>query len=369
MRRRIFQILYKICFKPIAFRLDPEKVHDTIAAFGKKLGKYKITQKINALIFVYKNKKLEQNILGIDFPNPVGLSEGFDKQAELLDIIPSVGFGFMQIGTVTLNPYDGNPKPRLARLPKSKSLIVNYGLKSDGVKKIISRIKKSNSKIIKSISIGYTNLPYTRNIDAATKDYIDCFNELIKENIGDFYTINISCPNTHGGEQFTTPERLEKLLSKITQIKTTKPIFIKMPINLSWEEFDQLLLVIKKYQIKGLIIGNLNKDRVNPKIIETIPDIAGNFSGKPTEDLANNLIQKTYQNYKNDFVIIGVGGIFSAEDAYKKIKLGASLVQIVTGMIFEGPQLIGQINEGLVACMEKDGYANISEAIGQKTTK
>ena len=216
-----------------------------------------------------------------------------------------------------------------------------------------------------SISIGKTNSTKTASQKAGIEDYYDCLKEFANAGIGDFYTINISCPNTFGGEPFTTPESLDPLLKKLQMVKTNKPIFLKMPINLEWKEFKQLLEIALKYKVNGVIIGNLNKDRQDPAIKDIIPEhVQGGISGKVTWALSNKLIYQTYKAYGKKLIIIGVGGIFSAEDAYKKIKRGASLVQLITGMIYEGPQLIGEINQGLVELIKRDGYKNISEAVG-----
>ena len=186
--------------------------------------------------------------------------------------------------------------------------------------------------------------------------------------IGDYFTINISCPNAYGGEPFCGPLNLEALLFELDKIQIDKPIFIKLPPDLSEKELDEILEISKKHSVHGFVVSNLTKDPVNIKIdkeeFKNVSKGKGGISGKPVEDLSNKLIARIYRKENGKFIIIGVGGIFSAEDAYKKIKLGASLVQLITGMIFEGPQLIGQINEGLTRLLKKDGFKNISEAIG-----
>ncbi len=358
--------IYRKLAKPVFFKFDPEFVHDRIIIIGSLLGKFRLTRFITSKLFNYKNLSLEQNIKGVKFLNPVGLSAGFDKNAKLINILPEVGFGFMEIGSVTLESYEGNPKPRLFRLPKSKGLVVYYGLMNDGVKKIIDRIKAyRNSKSILGISVAKTNCERTSTIEGGVQDYYDCLKYLIKEDIGDYYTINISCPNTFGGEPFTSEDRLEKLLSKLSTLSIKKPVFIKMPINLTLDDFDKLLTIIVKYKADGVIIGNLTKVHDPNLIKDKIPEnIKGGISGKPTEKLSNDLIAYTFKKYGKNLIIIGVGGIFSAEDAYTKIKLGASLVQLITGMIFEGPQLIGEINNGIVRLLKQDGYGSINEVVG-----
>jgi dihydroorotate dehydrogenase len=363
--------VYTKCIKPLLFRHDPEWVHDRALIIGKRFGNSRIMRAILRAFFVRKYANLQQNIAGIDFALPVGLSAGFDKNGELLGVLPTLGFGFTQVGTVTLHSYEGNPPPRLYRLPQSKSIVVYYGLKNEGVLPIMDRVRASRTSIPLenfpiSISIGKTNSNATCTEEAGITDYVSCLQMVQDSGQGDFYTLNISCPNTFGGEPFTTPERLEKLLAAIQEkSKPNKPLFIKMPINLPWEEFHKLLEVCDQHGVDGVIIGNLNKNHTDPTVKDSIPDhVRGGLSGLPTKELSNNLIAKTYAMYGKRFVIIGVGGVFTAKDAYEKIRLGASLIQLITGMIYEGPQLIATINQGIARLLERDGFSHISEAVG-----
>ncbi|MDP2649305.1 MAG: quinone-dependent dihydroorotate dehydrogenase, partial [bacterium] len=360
-RNSINCFFYKQALKRIFFRLDPEKVHDRITFIGVLLGKNILTRKLTKFNYSYSNKILEQKILGIKFKNPVGLAAGFDKNGELTDIIPNVGFGFMEIGSITGNPCSGNPKPRLWRLKKLKSLVVNYGLKNNGCEEISKRLKNKKFEIPIGTSIAKTNCKETVETGEGIKDYLKGFKSFTE--IGDYYTINISCPNAFGGQPFTDAKKLDLLLNEIDKVKTKKPIFLKISPDLSKKEVDKILETSSKHRIHGFICANLTKKVKNE--FRKFPDaLKGGLSGKATEDLANDLISYLYQRSKGKYVIIGVGGIFSKEDAYKKIKLGASLVQLTTGMIFEGPQLISQINKGLVQLLKKDKLTSISQAVG-----
>ena len=361
----MFRFLYKTILKPIFFLFPPEFTHDMILFVGNTLGKTELTRDIVGK-FSYQTKVLTQEVKGLKFINPVGLAAGFDKDAKLINILPKVGFAYEEIGSITLNECKGNKKPRLWRLKKSKSLVVNYGLKNAGVEKEIVKIKKYKVQkdFILGISVAKTNSKDTVDITRAIDDYVGSLKRLEEEKIGSYYTINISCPNAFGGEPFTTPKRLELLLKEISKLNIEKPVFIKMPINLPWSDFDNLLKIVIKHNMTGVVIGNLNKDKTGIKDKMT-KKMVGGISGKHTEKLCNELIEKTYRKYTNKLVIIGVGGIFSAKDAYEKIKKGATLVQLITGMIFEGPQLIGEINKGLEQLLIKDGYKNIKEAVGK----
>jgi dihydroorotate dehydrogenase subfamily 2 len=362
--------IYKKIIKPILFHFPADDVHVFFLKTGNFLGKYSFSKSITEKIFSYKNDILKQNVSGISFANPVGLSAGFDYDADLIDILPSVGFGYHTIGTVTNLPYEGNTRPMLGRLPKSKSLLVNKGFKSMGMESVLKKINKREKKVPLGISIGATNTSY-KDIDEMVEDILVSFNRVLSENYFDYFELNISCPNLINSEnlkdKFDQPIGLGILLNKLYYLKINKPLFIKMYLEKSVADTLLLAEVADKYSfVKGLIFSNLVKDRTNPAFDKD--EIAnagrGNFSGKPTFELSNNLIDAVYKKYKDRFIIIGCGGIFTGADAYEKIKRGATLVQMITGMVYEGPSVIGSINKELAELLKKDGYKNIKEAVG-----
>ncbi|MBI2550949.1 quinone-dependent dihydroorotate dehydrogenase [Candidatus Uhrbacteria bacterium] len=362
----ITRSLYRHLAKPYFFARDPEMIHDRMTDLGKRLGRYRVTRDLVSSFLSYQHPSLAQTILGIPFKNPIGLAAGFDKNAELTNIIPSVGFGFEEVGSITGEPCDGNAKPRLWRLPASKGLLVHYGLKNDGCETIASRLRGKTFSAPLGTSIAKTNSPCTVDVEAGIADYEKAFRAL--SSIGDYFTINISCPNAFGGEPFTDPARLDLLLNRLDTIETKKPIFLKLPADLPLETIDQLIAITDKHRVHGLIAANLTKKHDASTINQTeiFGKEKGGISGKPVEDLSNALISHLYQTARSRYILIGCGGVFSAQDAYEKIRRGASLIQLITGMIFEGPQLIGEINRGLVGLLRRDGYANISQAIGSK---
>jgi dihydroorotate dehydrogenase len=307
---------------------------------------------------------LKQEILDTKFKNPVGLAAGFDKNAKLMNILPSVGFGHEEIGSVTGEPCAGNTKPRLWRLPKSRAIVVYYGLMNDGCEVIVKKLKGRKFKFPVGVSIAKTNSPDTVECDSGIADYVKAYKEFTEAEVGDFYTINISCPNAYGGEPFTDSVKLDLLLAAITELPKRKPIFIKLAADLTHEQTDKTIEVARKYKIDGFVASNLTKNRDNLKIIEKEVPEQGGISGKAVEHLSDELIKYLYKQTQGEFIIIGCGGVFTAEDAYKKIRLGASMIQLITGMIYEGPQTIGAINQGLVKLLKSDGFKNISEAIG-----
>ena len=328
------------------------------------LGKFSLTRKMSYCLWGYSHPALEQNILGIKFKNPVGLSAGFDKDAKMVDIMPSLGFGFTEVGSITGEPCEGNPKPRLWRLKKSKSLVVYYGLKNIGCEKIAKKLTGKKFPLVLGINIAKTNNPNTVNDEGGVNDYFKSYKTF--EGIGDYTTINISCPNAFGGQPFTDKNKLEKLLRKIFSITKTKPVFLKLSPDLSPAQVDEILAVSANFQVDGFVCTNLTKHRQSKEILDDNIPQNGGISGKVVGQLSDDLIRYVYKNTRGKYVIIGVGGIFSAHDAYRKIKAGASLVQLMTGMIFDGPQLQSDINLGLVELLKQEGYKNISEAVGKE---
>jgi dihydroorotate dehydrogenase subfamily 2 len=315
---------------------------------------------------------LKQSLLNIEFQNPIGLAAGFDYEAKLTQILPSVGFGFETVGTITNLSYEGNLRPMLGRLPKSKSLMVNKGFKNPGAEKTIIKLKGLNFEIPVGISIGRSNNKTCSTQKISVEDIIETFKLFEKSKINhSYYELNISCPNLHGDISFYPIKNLEELLLEIDKLNLKKPVFVKMPLENSNTDVLDMLKTIASHSPKGVIFSNLSKNRnnklINQKETDKFPAGIGSFSGKPTEKRSNELIRLAYKNFGKSLIIIGCGGVFSAKDAYKKIRSGASLVQLITGMVYEGPQLIAQINNELKELLRKDGLTNISEAIGLDT--
>ncbi len=344
-------MLYKNVLKPILFRFDPEMVHNHFVWFGEFAGKSRVLKRLVSLLYGYKGKDISKTVDGLTYQTPFLLSAGFDYNGRLLNILPEISFGGEEVGSVTARPSEGNPKPRLIRLPKSRSLIVNKGLRNDGVDKIIERLShfakatRDKKNFVVGISIARTNDEKASDTEEGVKDYVYSFKRLNEENIGDYYTLNISCPNAFGGETFANPVLLQKLLAKISEIKCSKPVYIKMPINLEWQKFDELLKVAEKFEmIKGVVIGNLNKNYEDLDYRDEAPEsYCGGLSGKPCSELSNELIKKTKAVYGNRFTIIGCGGIMSVEGMVKKFEAGSDLIQLITGMIYNGPGFIKEL--------------------------
>jgi dihydroorotate dehydrogenase subfamily 2 len=364
---RFYSFLYKHFLKRLLFLLDPEFVHEFIAGYGGRLGNVGLTKYLAKKIFFVQDKSLNQKVTGINFTNPIGLAAGFDYEAQLTKILPQLSFGFQTIGTITNLAFEGNPKPRLGRLPKSKSLMVNKGFKNSGIKAIVKKLQKSRFEIPVGLSIGKTNSVEEMTQKEAVEDIISAFKVVDSSKVPfSYYELNISCPNLFGKVSFYPPENLAELLAAVIPLKLKKPLFIKMPIIKTDEEVRKMLDVIVDFPVTGVIFGNVQGNRKDKSLdqdeVKRFP--VGNFSGKPTQQRSNELIALTYEKYGKKLVIIGCGGIFNAKDAYKKIRLGATLVQLITGLIFEGPQLVAQINLELPRLLKQDGFSSITEAIG-----
>jgi len=362
IKNAIVHFLYRSMIKPLFFLVDPERTHDRNIRFGHFLGKNSATRALTKIAFSYQDKSLKQDVSGLAFRNPVGLAGGFDKNAQIVDILDSVGFGFMEIGSVTGEPCKGNAQPRLWRLKKSKSLLVYYGLTNDGSEAISRKLQGKKFRIPLGVNIARTNTKETCDTESGIQDYVKAYRAFVE--IADYFVINISCPNAYGGQPFSDPDRLIQLLQAIDRVRVSTPLFIKLSPDLTDENIDEIISIARKHKITGFICTNLTKNRDNPKIQDSNLSKNGGMSGKVVEDLSNQLIEYIHRKTTGEFVLIGLGGIFTAKDAYKKIRLGANLVQLITGMIFEGPQTIGEINRGLVKLMKKDGFKSIGEAVG-----
>ena len=340
--------MYRI-IKPLLFLLSPEKAH-TITVKLLKLGcQFPFGAKWMTRAFSYKSPKLEREVLGLKFRNPVGLAAGFDKDGQYFHEMSKLGFGFIELGTVTPLAQSGNPKPRLFRLPQDEALINRMGFNNAGVEALVKSLKKGKpNHIIIGGNIGKNkNTPN----EEATKDYLISFRALFP--YVDYFAVNISSPNTPNLRALQEKEPLTELLFALQQENQQnacpKPILLKIAPDLSLQQVDDILDIIQQVKLDGIIATNttIARDNLNTdgKLIENIG--AGGLSGKPLTKKATELIRYIHQKTNGQLVIIGVGGISSPEDAVEKLKAGASLIQIYTGLVYEGPFLVKRINQAL----------------------
>ncbi len=359
--------IYSQLIKPILFRLEPEWVHDHVTSLGELLGRYRLTRAAIRVLCRYEHTSLETTVDGIRYLNPIGLSAGFDKDVRLTQIMPAVGFGFMEVGAITYHPSAGNPGRHLVRLPQDQALIVYYGLKNRGAEAIHQQIQKLTCRIPTGINIAKTNRADIKG-DQSIADYVLTYRLLGK--YFTYATINISCPNTQDGCSFQdSPALLDGLLAALQNETKTGPVYLKISNDATDKQVDQLLELVKRYPvIDGFVVTNLAKQRERLQLQSSTATLnllpAGGISGKPTEANSNHLISYIYHATQGKYTIIGVGGIFTAADAYAKIKAGASLVQLITGMIYGGPLTIKRIKIGLVELLRRDGFSSIEQARG-----
>ena len=367
--RLLFRGFYRLIKKSIIFKISPDGMHNFIIKFAKIWQRIIPLRVLTGFLLRHndKNGRLKQEIFGIKFKNPVGLSAGFDKNIELQPSIEMAGFGFEIGGSVTYHSKKGNKRPWYYRLVDDKSIVVHAGLANVGLRKIKENIKKdikNQNKMPLSVSVAVVAQGKNDQEADIIKNTIKAMNVIEKNNLSQMIEINISCPNVHDDQPFSKPESLRRLLKEVDKNNYSKPLFIKMPL-IKWSKFEKLLDVILEFNIQGVTIANLVKDKDTYTPVSNIPDyVKGGLSGKPTEKLNNELIAKTYNKCSDRLKIIGVGGIFSAEDAYLKIRLGASLVALITGLIYEGPTIVGDINYDIEKMLKRDGYNNIEEAVG-----
>ena len=364
-------MLYKSFFRPLLFRKDPEDSHEMILALmAKAEGFSGIFEKF----YNIDDARLVVKIGSLTFPNPVGLAGGFDKNAVAPRTIASFGFGFMEIGAITAQPQPGNPKPRLYRLPEDDALINRLGFNNEGAAAIAAKLEHMRArgelpKIPLGMNIGRTKIVETKD---AVADFLACFERLYP--YGDFFTLNVSSPNTPNLRDLQEKNLLRDLLSAVqeknrelaAQAKIEpKPVFVKIAPDMEFSQVDEIVEVVESMQLAGIVATNATAF-MRENLKSRNGSEPGGLSGRPITAKVTSFVSHIYKQSKGQLPIIGVGGIFNAEDAYDKIRAGASAVQIYTGWIYEGPGAVKRINQGLRRLLERDGLKHISEAVGLK---
>lgn len=335
--------MYKLLIRPILFLFDPEKVHYFSFFMIRVFNNIGLGGLFRSL-FQIKNEKLERELFGIKFPNPVGLAAGFDKNADLYKELSNFGFGFIEIGTVTPKGQIGNEKKRLFRLKEDQGIINRMGFNNDGVKAAVEKLK-SNTNIIIGGNIGKNTqtLP-----EKYTEDYLICFNEL--HPYVDYFVLNVSCPNVSSHAKLNDKDYLEQLITVVQKANKTfdkqKPILLKIAPDLNDSQLDEIIELVKITSIDGVIASNTSIAR--DKLLSENKKEMGGLSGKPITEKSTEVIRYLHSNSNGSFPIIGVGGIHSEKDALDKLNAGASLVQLYTGFIYEGPGLVKRLNKAIL---------------------
>lgn len=331
------------------FLFQPEKAHYITAGLLNFLFKIPGVKSFWKSFYTIEHPSLHRKVFGLDFPNPVGLAAGFDKDAKMYDDLFACGFGFIEIGTITPKAQPGNPLPRLFRLKEDSAIINRMGFNNGGVEICYERLKNRNRNLIVGGNIGKNKV--TENEDAVN-DYLICFNTLF--DVVDYFVVNVSSPNTPGLRDLQEKEPLLKLLTRLSNENKTKvnpkPLLLKIAPDLTDGQLDDIIDIVKESGIDGVIATNTTISREGLKSNhETVNSIgAGGLSGKPLNKRSTEVIRYLTSKSNNSFPVIGVGGIHSVEDAHEKLKAGASLIQLYTGFIYEGPSLIKRINKSLI---------------------
>ena len=341
--------MYKLFIRRFLFLFDPEKIHYFTFSLIRFLCKVPFFSAIFRAMYLIEDKRLERNLFGITFKNPVGLAAGFDKNAVLYNELANFGFGFIEIGTVTPKGQEGNPKKRLFRLKDDQGIINRMGFNNDGLETAIEQLKKNKGKLVIGGNIGKNTQTSPQNY---TNDYEECFKGL--HPYVDYFVLNVSCPNVGSHEKLNDKEYLLELILAIQNLNllepTQKPILLKIAPDLNNNQLDEIIEIVAETKIDGIIASNTSTSRSGLKASKKHLQEIGNggLSGLPIKEKSTRVIKYLKDTSNKAFPIIGVGGIHSAEDALEKIEAGADLVQIYTGFIYEGPGLIKQINKALL---------------------
>ena len=342
--------MYKLLVRPLLFFFDPESVHHFTVNVLRVATSIPGVSVLMRSLFISSDKRLERHILGLKFPNPVGLAAGFDKDARLIDEMSNLGFGFIEIGTVTPKPQDGNPKPRLFRLPIDRAIVNRMGFNNEGVHAAVARLKKRTKGVIVGGNIGKNKL--TPN-EVATDDYKICFEALFP--YVDYFVVNVSSPNTPGLRELQEREPLRQLMTTIKGMSAKrekpKPVLLKIAPDLNQSQLDDIVDILISSGTDGVIATNTTISRDSLQTSKQEIDQIGNggLSGAPLTTRSNEVISYLRTKLGKDYPIIGVGGIMSAQDAQDKLDAGADLVQVYTGFIYEGPGFVKRINKAIAS--------------------
>ena len=360
---------YRTFLRPLLFRFDAERIHDRAIRAGRRVGSIATCRKALSAWYGFSDPRLETEVGGLRLANPIGLAAGFDKNGRAVGGLGGLGFGHLEIGSVSADASAGNALPRLWRLPIDRALVVHYGLPNEGAEVIARRLERRPRTVPLGVNVVKTNRGITappESDDAIIADYVRSVR--ILRDTGDYLSLNLSCPNTETGcNFFADPTHVARLLEALSDLDLRCPVFLKVSPQGGARALDALLEAVDPFAFVTGFAFNLAPGKppglnTPARVLETMP---GATSGKPIERQMNEAIGALYRRMdRRRYRIIGIGGVFSAEDAYRKIRLGASMVQLLTGLIYEGPGLVRRIKQGLCRLLERDGVANVSEAVG-----
>lgn len=360
----LFTFGYRHVVKPrMVFNIPPDKAHERMISFCRATGRNPPLMWLLREMLDYTDPVLETTVMGVDFENPFGLSAGLDKNCDMATVLDHAGFGFETVGSITSRPCAGNDRPWFHRLPEYDSMLVHVGLANDGSDKVIRRAEHAwtaSRSMQVSVSIARTNDDLVGDLDEGIEDYRISLERAANRTA--MVEVNISCPNTRAGEPFSSdPENLDRLFATLDTVEREQPTLVKMPYDLPWPRFKELLDVLSGHNVQGVTLCNLRKDRQGLSVPR---EWLGGLSGSPTFAGGNALIRRTYREFGHRFAIAGVGGVFTPEQAYEKIRSGSSLVMFISSLMYRGPQQITVLKRGLANLLRRDGFDRVSQAVG-----
>jgi dihydroorotate dehydrogenase len=371
--------IYRTAIRPVLFsglNVDPEWAHQQSLALLSWIAQHQNRFPVSRIehqlksAFSINATPLTQTLWGLSFPNPVGLAAGFDKDGVAAGIWHSFGFGFAELGTVTLHPQPGNPRPRLFRLLQDQAVLNRMGFNNQGAAALATRLSQQIHPLTLPIGINLGKSKITP-LEAAAKDYLASFRQL--KPWGDYFVVNVSSPNTPGLRSLQDATQLSQILEALqTENQGDKPLLVKIAPDLEWEAIADILELAQTYQLAGIIATNttIRRDGLSTSMIsrtgKAVTEEAGGISGVPLRQRSTEVIRWIYQQTQGQLPIIGVGGIFTPEDAWEKITAGACLIQTYTGWVYEGPGMVRRILEGLLQRLDAARFNSISEAVGSQ---
>jgi len=345
--------------KPWLFRQDPEGIHERVMLLLAWLGQRGPSLELIRQLFSLRDPRLEVSAFGLRFPNPIGLAAGFDKNAVAVRTWAALGFGHVEIGSVTALPQPGNLRPRLFRLPQDQALINRMGFNNEGAQAVAARLARlqetfGRPPVPLGINLGKSRVT---PLEEAPQDYLQSLSRLWP--YGDYFAINVSSPNTPGLRALQDKDRLEELLAALVGfVQGQKPLLLKIAPDLTWEQIDEILALVEQYRLSGLIATNTTTARSG---LQTPIDEVGGLSGKPLRARSLEVLKYLHAQLQGRLPIVSVGGIFSAEDVWERLSNGATLVQVYTGLVYEGPFLLKKLCRGLLERMEREGIASLAQ--------
>jgi dihydroorotate dehydrogenase (fumarate)/dihydroorotate dehydrogenase len=361
--------MYQTAIRPLLFRCDPEWVHNQTIRQAEFFGAFAPVLGVLSRCCECSDDRLATEVCGLRFANPIGLAAGYDKNGRAIRMMAALGFGHVEIGSVSAFPSQGNPKPRLWRLPADRAICVHYGLLNDGAEAVARRLTGQRWPVPLGINIVKTNHGINASPDSAETIFDDYLRSVaLLKDVGDYLCLNLSCPNTETGcNFFALPGKLEELLARLKELNLSCPVFVKISPVGGVPAIEGVLQAAESFRFVSGFIFNLPPGK--PANLRTPRAVwqswPGAVAGEPARAPIGACVRELYRRMdRKRYRIIAAGGVFSAEDAYEKIRLGASLVQLVTGLIYEGPLLIKRINQGLCRLLEREGLKNIPAAVG-----